>query len=261
MRRLLVHPALRWLLILPLLGWPVLASRLVVWIDWGPLAALGSLVSGARVGSSQRSHYYELDFYLCSDGRVDVIDKSIVGYLPLQPVDNSAIVVASYSLRHAHPQDYGLVLTPLSVFTFNHTFAWRVPNPPMTPAQLVAAARQSVSESNEWPAYLPPESFVEPYFSLETSAYGGLPTTLNGSTRYYELDSYYLIAEVVYLSLLVWWLLTFRYARRIWPKPDGSLCPACNYPAEGLTTPTCPECGSRIPPSPLEGEGVRAAGE
>jgi len=66
--------------------------------------------------------------------------------------------------------------------------------------------------------------------------------------------------DALYFATLLTWLLSLIAFPTWLRRRRHSLCPQCQYPTIGLATPTCPECGSQIPPSPLGGEGARAAG-
>ena len=132
-----------------------------------------------------------------------------------------------------------------------------------------------VVERHSEKIYLVPTEDV-PLIDLETAVEGHNDYQFcgNGFIRLplesqVKIHAFAAVHDSLFLLTLFFWLVSLtaipKWAlwHRITPtqrRRARGCCPRCNYNLEGLTTPTCPECGNRIPPSPLGGEGARAAG-
>jgi len=157
---------------------------------------------------------------------------------------------------------YGVIYTPLRREVVGSEITWMKDFPKSTPTTVeelesaITNYRSSLlspTVSDEELQHLFDTGLIRSVFMRRN-----LPLIMQ-SKSLWSIETTHLIGDLAFLSLIPWWILTLRHARKFWPKPDGSRCPSCKYPTAGLTTPTCPECGSRIPPSPFGGEGARAA--
>jgi len=89
----------------------------------------------------------------------------------------------------------------------------------------------------------------------------GMAPFKNGVLTQWAVSLPGLANDALYLATLLAWILSLIAFPKWLRRRRHAVCPQCQYPTAGLTSPTCPECGNPIPPSPLRGEGARAAGE
>ena len=164
---------------------------------------------------------------------------------------NAGNVFATVQFDRRFRRAFGVVYTPLRRQTVGAEITWTKDFPRTTPntveeLESAVAHYRSIywnpSITDEEMRYLSNTGLVRSVF-MRTS----LPLVMQSRTLW-SIETTPLIGDLAFLSLIPWWLLTLRYARRVWPKPDGSRCPSCNYPTAGLTAPTCPECGKISPP-------------
>ncbi|GAB5497673.1 MAG: hypothetical protein Phyf2KO_27530 [Phycisphaerales bacterium] len=252
MRRLLVHPAQKTLLLIPLLAWPVVASLITYQDHWGPLGFLGSAFTNQRHGFGCRWRTSDaIDYYLASDGSLSLYARGSIHWEPENPNDNE-VLVASLISMYPPTRGYGLVLQCVHYTRRDQYLEW------VLPQDSVDINKQILSDSFDTHAALlssndtPEDVFVSMYDRGLDYAYAfrrGGPFEYR--VRRFDTNRVYLAAELAYLLLLAWWLLTLIYARKLWPKYDGSHCPTCKYPTLNLPTTTCPECGTALP-SPRE---------
>ncbi|MCB9835803.1 MAG: hypothetical protein H6808_03685 [Phycisphaera sp.] len=247
MRRLLVHPALRWLIPLAAVIWIGSATQIGDQDERGLLPSLTSILLPSPVVLRCYFGYDDIYFYLKSDQSIGVAaNESDLG--SSAAVQDAVFAVASHD--SGRTRRFGLVFTPVVTSTSSATVNWinRSPasmaltvndleaalvpyrtiysNPAPTDAELVELDRTGLNSCSTFVAQLP---LVVP------------------SQTHWDIDPVHLVGEFAFYTLVLWWLLTLRYARRVWPKPDGSRCPSCNYPTAGLMGPVCPECGKPLP--------------
>lgn len=242
-----MHPRFRWLLVIVLVTWPLVASQMVLWTHWGILGEIGALFTGASRGSSQRSQSYGMDLYLRPDGGIDAISKPFSELPPIQPTNSNGLLIASYAFESPWPTDFGVVIQPVTLYTEHNSLIWHDRSVVSNADDLLHLAKTSERIEGEWPNYLPKSTIYGSYRPPDVLWID----KLSGVNQYLTVHTPLLLTELAYYAVFGWWLLTLIYARKLWPKHYGSHCPTCKYPTLNLPTTTCPECGTALP-SPRE---------
>lgn len=250
-----------WQLVLPcvLIGWPIAASRISPWNEWGVLAQLGSSVSGAGAGCILYRHWDVLDVYKSGDGSLVLTTRHSPFVRPESPGPDS-VLVASIIRNYSGPTGFGVVVEPVVRNRTHQHIRWELRRAPSNvTVDDISIAIESVFNQMDDPALSDAELGLLFDRGLYYTRIVNPGEPLEFDRVRYDLDYLMLGTEAAYLAFGSWWMLVFIYARKVWPKPDGSRCPSCGYELAGLVSPVCPECGKPLP-LPLRQEGAPAAG-
>ncbi|MCA9273720.1 MAG: hypothetical protein KDA31_11830 [Phycisphaerales bacterium] len=246
MKRWPFHPILRLILPFVLVAWVLVVSYDADPWDRGWLTSLvGRILRPAPSYQTFPMGPESIEFTLYNEGDI---------YVHLvQPTSQKDLPVTSYTgtpiaSAYAPPPrfaDYGLIYCAISTHSASSTIIWHVSKEEygyddQTLEDLVAPDRLALASSRTRPSC--GYTGVSP--QLSQVLWNRMP--LQSSRTFIAYAPVQLIGELLYYFTFIWWLLTLRYAKRLWPKPDGSLCRHCGYPTTGLTALTCPECGNPI---------------
>ena len=255
MKRWPFHPILRFVLAFVLIGWVLVVSYDA---DPGDRGWLTSLVG--RVVAPKRNYtvFYQtmnsgpesIEFSLQDDGTIDARFESVSSPQDL-PVLQDGIPIASVFSPPSRYVEFGLIYPAFETGSTSSTIIWHIPKDEygyndQTLEDALDPYRRALASPNGLRVAL--NALIDNPLLLSRVLMKRMPLQSNQS--YIAYGPSQLVGELLYYFVFIWWLLTLRYARRVWPKPDGSRCPSCNYPTAGLTTPTCPECGNPIPNAP-----------
>jgi hypothetical protein len=116
-------------------------------------------------------------------------------------------------------------------------------------------ALTTVSSSHEYPLGIQTVSTSGSVAVDDTGRVIWLPAATTNSSRYYRFTGRTLLAPcslaVTATALLPsFWLATFLWKRVYRRRTNSAFCPNCNYNLTANTSGTCPECGTKIIPTP-----------
>lgn len=163
---------------------------------------------------------------------------------------NAGNVFATVRFDRGYRRTFGIIYTPLRRQIVGSEITWTKGFPRTTPTNVEELeSAVALYRSIYWNPSISDEELLclsETGLARSVFMRSNIPLVMQ-SRSLWSVEATHLIGDLAFLALIAWWLLTLRYARRVWPNPDSSHCPTCNYPTTGLTSPTCPECGNPIP--------------
>lgn len=220
MLRLLLYPGLRWTLLMALIVWPFLVARLYFVNDRGILPELSTFFVHGRSRATQWLGTEYLVFFESSSRSVDVHSLDSWG----GELDDPSVIAISCFDR-GWPRRYGLVYTPIKRNTVFARVQWidRGDTTQYDESDLEGALLPYRSLcANPTPTQDELDRFENRGLIYSSILRSNLPLVIPSRSRW-SLDLTHTVGEAAYLALFLWWLLTLRYARRVWPKADGSL--------------------------------------